>query len=53
MAYVNTAENSDTFDIKGDSQLVRVLQGLIADENGASALYSKVIDSLKKTKNPE
>ena len=53
MAYVNRAENSGTFDIKGDSQVVRVLQGLIADENGASALYSKVIDSLKKTQNLE
>lgn len=48
MAYVNTAADSDTFFIKDKSQLVRVLQGLIADENGAAALYSRVIDSLKE-----
>ena len=53
MAYVNTGADSDTFHIKDKSQLVRVLQGLMADEDGAAALYSRVIDSLKERNDPD
>lgn len=48
MAFVNTGDCQCTLDIENDSHVVRILQGLLADESGASALYSKVIDSLKK-----
>ena len=45
MALVKTDGSKDAFEITSDSQLVRVLQGAIADEHSASSLYSTIIDS--------
>lgn len=45
MALVKTDGPKDAFEITSDSQLVRVLQGAIADEHSASSLYSQIIDS--------
>ena len=45
MAFVKTDGPKDAFEITSDSQLVRVLQGAIADEHSASSLYSQIIDS--------
>lgn len=54
MAFVNTGDNQETIRIENDSHVVRLIQGLMADECGAAALYSKIIDSLKGTiANPE
>ena len=45
MALVKTDGTKESFEIKSDSQLVRVLQGAIADEHSASSLYSQIIES--------
>ena len=45
MALVKTDGPKDAFEITSDSQLVRVLQGAIADELSASSLYSQIIES--------
>ena len=45
MALVKTDGPKDAFEITSDSQLVRVLQGAIADEHSASSLYSQIIES--------
>ena len=45
MALVKTDGPKDAFEITTPSQLVRVLQGAIADEHSASSLYSTIIDS--------
>lgn len=45
MALVKTDGTKESFEITSDSQLVRVLQGAIADEHSASSLYSQIIDS--------
>ena len=45
MALVKTDGPKDSFEITTPSQLVRVLQGAIADEHSASSLYSTIIDS--------
>ena len=42
MALVKTDGPKDAFEITSPSQLVRVLQGTIADEHSASSLYSSV-----------
>lgn len=47
MALVRTDGDFMKMDIAGDSQLVRVLQGLICDENSATIAYSRVLDSLE------
>ena len=45
MALVKTDGTKESFEITSDSQLVRVLQGAIADEPSASSLYSQIIES--------
>ena len=45
MALVKTDGTKEAFDITTPSQLVRVLQGAVADEHSASSLYSQIIDS--------
>ena len=45
MALVKTDGTKESFEITSDSQLVRVLQGAIADEHSASSLYSQIIES--------
>ena len=45
MALVKTDGPKEAFEITSPSQLVRVLQGAIADEHSASSLYSQIIDS--------
>jgi len=45
MALVKTDGPKDSFEITTSSQLVRVLQGAVADEHSASSLYSQIIDS--------
>ena len=45
MALVKTDGSKDSFEITTPSQLVRVLQGAVADEHSASSLYSQIIDS--------
>lgn len=45
MALVKTDGCKEAFDITTPSQLVRVLQGAVADEHSASSLYSQIIDS--------
>jgi rubrerythrin len=45
MALVKTDGTKESFEITSDSQLVRVLQGAIADEHSESSLYSQIIDS--------
>lgn len=47
MALVNTTDNQEVVDIKSEAQLVRILQGLVADESGAAAAYSRIIESCK------
>lgn len=47
MAFVNTGDSQETIRIEDDSHALRLLQGLLADESGAAALYSKIIDSFK------
>ena len=53
MALVKTDGSKESFEITTPSQLVRVLQGAIADEHSASSLYSQIIDSTdnKEVKN--
>lgn len=51
MALVKTDGPKDSFEINSSSQLVRVLQGAIADEHSASSLYSTIIDSIGDTIN--
>ena len=45
MALIKTDGTKEAFDITTPSQLVRVLQGAVADEHSASSLYSQIIDS--------
>ena len=45
MALVKTDGTKESFEITSDSQLVRVLQGAIADAHSASSLYSQIIES--------
>ena len=45
MALVKTDGTKESFEITSTSQLVRVLQGAIADEQSASSLYSQIIES--------
>ena len=45
MSLVKTDGTKESFEITSDSQLVRVLQGAIADEHSASSLYSQIIES--------
>ena len=45
MALVKTDGSKESFEITTPSQLVRVLQGAVADEHSASSLYSQIIDS--------
>ena len=45
MALVKTDGPKDAFEITSTTQLVRVLQGAIADEHSASSLYSQIIES--------
>ena len=45
MALVKTDGPKDAFEITSDSQLVRVLQGAIADEHSASSRDSQIIES--------
>ena len=45
MALVKTDGTKESFEITSTSQLVRVLQGAIADEHSASSLYSQIIES--------
>jgi rubrerythrin len=45
MIYSPVIHPKDSFEITSDSQLVRVLQGAIADEHSASSLYSQIIES--------
>ena len=45
MALVKTDGTKESFEITSDSQLIRVLQGAIADEHSASSLYSQIIES--------
>ena len=45
MALVKTDGPKDSFEITTPSQLVRVLQGAVADEHSASSSYSQIIDS--------
>lgn len=47
MALINSDAQSGKIAIESSEQLVRILNGLIADESGATALYSKVRDSVK------
>lgn len=49
MALINSDACSEKITIKSLSQAVRILNGLLADESGATALYSKVIESLEDT----
>lgn len=49
MALINSDACSEKITIKSSKQLVRILNGLIADESGATSLYSKVIDSVEDT----
>ena len=45
MALVKTDGPKEAFEITTSSQLVRVLQGAVADEHSASSLYSQIIES--------
>ena len=45
MALVKTDGTKESFEITSTSQLVRVLQGAIADVHSASSLYSQIIES--------
>ena len=45
MALVKTDGPKEPFEINTPSQLVRILQGAVADEHSASSLYSQIIDS--------
>lgn len=47
MALINSSDNQEVVDVMNDSHAIRLLQGLLADESGAAALYSKIIDSFE------
>lgn len=53
MALVNSDESVDLIDYKRKQQVMGTINGLLADENGAIALYTKVISSVEEAVNLE
>lgn len=53
MALVNTDASVDVIDYKRKQQVMGTINGLLADENGAIALYTKVISSVEQAVNLE
>lgn len=53
MALVNSDANVDLVEYKRKQQVMGTINGLLADENGAIALYTKVISSVEEAVNLE
>ena len=53
MALVNSDANVDLIEYKRKQQVMGTINGLLADENGAIALYTKVISSVEEALNLE
>lgn len=49
MALIETSDKQDIFSINSVEQLIRILQQLICEENGASASYERIIECLEKS----
>ena len=53
MALVNSDANVDLIEYRRKQQVMGTVNGLLADENGAIALYTKVISSVEEAVNLE
>lgn len=53
MALINSDESVDLIDYKIKQQVMGTVNGLLADENGSIALYTKVIASVEQAVNLE
>lgn len=53
MALVNSDANVDLIEYRRKQQVMGTVNGLLADENGAIALYTKVISSIEEAVNLE
>ena len=53
MALVNSDANVDLIEYRRKQQVMGTVNGLLADENGAIALYTKVISSVEEALNLE
>lgn len=53
MALINSDANVDLVEYKRKQQVMGTINGLLADENGAIALYTKVISSVEEAVNLE
>ena len=53
MALVNSDANVDLIEYRRKQQVMGTINGLLADENGAIALYTKVISSVEEALNLE
>lgn len=47
MAFVDTTAKQERIKIESKAQLVRILQGAVSDENGASSSYDRIIESIR------
>ena len=53
MALINSDESVDLIDYKRKQQVIGTINGLLSDENGSIALYTKVISSIEQAVNLE
>ena len=53
MALINSDASVDLIDYKRKQQVMGTINGLLADENGSIALYTKVISSVEQAVNLE
>ena len=53
MALINSDQSVDLIDYKRKQQVMGTINGLISDENGSIALYTKVISSVEQAVNLE
>ena len=53
MALINSDANVDLVEYKRKQQVMGTINGLLADENGTIALYTKVISSVEEAVNLE
>lgn len=53
MALINSDASVDLIDYKRKQQVMGTINGLLSDENGSIALYTKVISSIEQAVNLE
>ena len=51
MALINSDASVDLIDYKRKQQVMGTINGLLSDENGSIALYTKVISSIEQAVN--